>query len=187
MEFAAEHLDSCADCGRLIGVDSILERVPEFGRPLPDDAFFAANAESIMSAVLEEPLETRSSVRQPVDLAERRARGRRGTASRVRIVGTITAVAAAVALVASVSMLRDRGGAVPSVASVDPTSRDAVVSVDGFDVDELITSEDAWIIASYDILDVDVVAPGGTWEVEDLSDEDLDALEGVFGAAPSLG
>ena len=54
------------------------------------------------------------------------------------------ALAAAIALVASVTMLREGGESVPTVASVDSASESApveVVSVDAFDVDELMVVE----------------------------------------------
>lgn len=195
-ELVAAHVESCTACGVPSDVARpIVDGVRGLGAELPDDAFFAASAEQIMSAVRSEPSDARASAGAPVDLAERRGRSMRQASrpagrGRTRAMGAIAALAAAVALVASVALLRERGGAVPEVASVDApdaSGRIEVVSVDDIDVDELLASEDAWIIASYDIFDAEVAAPSRGWRVEDLSDDELDALEGVFGAAPSRG
>ncbi len=195
-ELVAAHLESCTACGvSSEAARPIVEGVRGLEAGLPDDAFFVASAEQVMSAVRAEPHGPRAPAGAVPGLAERRGRatgraarptGRR----RTRAAGAIAALAAAVALVASVAMLRDRGGSPPEVASVDtpPASgRVEVVSVDDIDVDELLESEDAWIIASYDIFDADGAAPSRGWTVEDLSDDELDALEGVFGGAPSRG
>lgn len=195
-ELVAAHLEACPACG--VSSDAarpIVEGVRGLGADLPDDAFFAASAEEILSAVRAEPRSARAPSGVALDLAERRARASRAASGatglrRTRVVGTIAALAAGVALVASVTVLRDRGESVPRVASVESPAAIGpveVVSVDDIDVDELLESEDAWIIASYDIFDAAVAAPSRGWKVEDLSDDELDALEGVFGAAPSRG
>lgn len=201
LEAAARHLETCSSCGMTeAGAESVVEGVRAIELELPDDAFFASSAADIMAAVRAEPAGDSNVVslgragaregRRAVDPGRRAGTPSRTRRSgRVRIAGGVAALAAGVVLFVTAYMLgggTTRPESQTAALSVD-ASQVAVVSVDDVDLDEIVSSDDAWLVASYDIFDLDLVDPNAGLDVEDLSDAELDALEGVFGSAPSLG
>lgn len=195
LESMALHLESCAVCGVADDASqSVIEGVRDLEAELPGDEFFSSMAGQIMEAVRTEPgLGRESTVRgglrrgsRASDFAHRSAGRRTPHPRRRRMVGGAAALAAGLALLVTSFLTGGR----PSGQQREPFSGStevASVSVVDIDVDELISSDDAWLIASYDIFDLGMVDSTDQVEVEKMSDSELDALEGIFGAAPSLG
>lgn len=185
------HLESCPECGMAeAAAQRIVEGVRGMEAPLPDDAFFENNAAQIMASVLAEPAEaTHRPAPRVVGIGERAgARSPARAPRRMRLVGGALAAAAAIAVFVTGFVLGNHPTSSPGVADVPIGARPTqVVSVEGIEIEELVASDDAWLVASYDIFDLDLADVNGGLQVEDLSDEELDALEGMFGSAPSLG
>lgn len=186
IESIAAHLESCAHCGVTEAAsEEIADGVRNLDAPIPNEVFFEKTADQIMSAVLAEPAEAPAPTgrRRPVS-----RRVRTWPRRRMVLAGSVAALAAGVALFVTIGGIDDRSReAVGPVAGVSPAAvPEEIVSVAGIDLDEITSSDDAWLIASYDIFDLEVADEGGTIRVEDMSDDELDALEGVFGSAPSL-
>lgn len=191
IDVIARHLESCPHCGMAdSAAERLLDGVRKIKVALPDDAFFENNASQIMASVLAEPVDaTRRPSGRVVDIGKRAAaRSPARAPRRKRLAGGALAAAAAIALFATAFVLGDLPGSSPRLADVRteavPTK---VVSVEEIDIEELVASDDGWLVASYDIFELDFEDVNGGLQVEDLSDDELDALEGMFGSAPSLG
>lgn len=186
MEAIAAHLESCPDCG-VADAGELLGAVAELAPPLPSEEFFAASADRVMAAVRREPvrIDAGSRSRRAPQVARPGAEPAR---RRMRLAGTALALAAGVALVVGVSLVDDSPKSNAPVARVETGQPAAVVvSVDGLGAAELAASEDAWLVASSDFFDLEPADTNGSWTVENLSDAELEALEGMFGSAPGLG
>jgi len=166
VEVLAAHLETCLSCGALQTREAAdLDRaLRTLGEPSPDDAFFRARHAEIMEAVRGE-----SRARPALRRAGRASRTeRRAGARRV----ALAAMAAGVALVIGVLLVRRDGTGVR-------VPHDQVVSVDEIDAAELADSEDAWLVARDDSFEPPFAdAPA----LEDLSDEELEALEALVGS-----
>ncbi len=191
----AAHLESCPDCGAMDHEEQrALEDVLARGQDVPGDASFEDSASRIMAAVQAEPEPRRRvpprrpasrEVAQSLRRSGRASRAVRAEPRRARLSGGVLALAAGVVLLVASVMLTGRPEPALRVVAVEPAV--AVVSVEGIDVRELAASDDAWLVARYDIFDLELGDTGGELAVEELSDDELDALEGAFGSAPSLG
>ncbi|MBM4267786.1 MAG: hypothetical protein FJ144_14445 [Deltaproteobacteria bacterium] len=171
----AAHLESCSACGALdAGAGGVLrEGLRDLAEPLPDEAFFAARLAATMDAVAEKRV---SSLRGPAG----RVAGE--PSRRAAVVGTIAA--GALLALGAIGLL-GRGSRTHELASTagdESEARVEVVSVDGVDADELAASEDAWLVARYDSLELELAGDVG---LEDLTDDELDVLEDVIGAPRS--
>jgi len=202
MESAAAHLESCPQCAIDDADRRMLAAVRDLDASRPPDAFFDESAERIMAAVRAEPAGRRETAppRAPTRrgerglFAERPARGRARPAARGRrrLVGTALAIAAGVALLVTVSLVGERpGDSGAPVARVEEEAPVVAVAsidrLDALDAADLAAAADAWLVASYDFFELEAADLGPAWDVEDLSDEELEALEAMFGPAPGLG
>ena len=173
MERASAHLESCQECGLCEPASApLLEEVRNLDAALPTESAFAASAEQIMAAIRAEPEAgwlTGGRWKARVGVAEsgRRpsgvSRGARPASRRRRLVGTVVALAAGIALILVVGPSPDRPLPRLQVAHVDVAPKIEVVSVGDVDPAELAASQDAWLLASYDIFALDIA--DSDWQV----------------------
>ena len=176
LEDAAAHLGGCPDCGGLETFETELRTaLQEAPAERPSAADLERDALAIMERVRAEParLAEHRAGRRPGADGERRSSRTRG--SFVRWAGAAAALAACLALLL-VEWRED-----------EPVlDRGPVLALDDVDASELAASDDAWLVASYDIFDLQASDVEDVLRVEDLSDDELDALEGMFGSAPNV-
>lgn len=178
-EWLARHLDACASCARadheavapLLDVLRALDRAD-----VPDDLFLAARRREILSAIGVEPSEPAPRRAWPSHAA-RQAQRRRRT-----VWAAVGALAASIALLLAVPRWRDQGVEVarPPVG-VPPPATEATSLVASLDPAELATADDAWLVASSNFLGLELDDPRERdRELNQLTDEELDEIEGVF-------
>lgn len=176
LEDAAAHLGGCPDCGGLETFETDLRTaLHEAPADLPSAADLERDALAIMELVRAEParLAEQRAARSRAAFGERRSRRARG--GFVRWTGAAAALAASLAL-----LLVEWREEAPVI------DRRPVLALDDVDASELAASDDAWLVASYDIFDLQASDVEDVLRVEDLSDDELDALEGMFGSAPNV-
>lgn len=177
-EWVAAHLDACPACS-LAGdpaAASLLGALRALGEAdAPDDAFFAERRAAIMARVLE------------TDAAGRTSRGRRQgverAATRRRWMPVALALAAGLALVLATTLRRAPGPERPAVAPQDASEVEVELPDAGALPD--VAAEDVWAAAGDDpLLELATATDRSLRDLRDLTDEELDEIEGLLLSVP---
>lgn len=193
LESAMAHFETCERCGlRNAMVGEILDRLGGTSLEAPEDDL-AESLNRVMGAIRAEPTEMATADLQkyrerrdarrevPSSIAKRPAQG---PGRLVAGFALAASVAILVTVVWSTLSLRDED----RVAALEMQENAAVALVpENVDIDELAQSEDAWLIASTADLSLGFGERESQWHVEELSNDELDSLEGLWGTTPGLG
>ena len=193
LEEAFAHFESCDRCGlQNSRTQEILGAVAREKPELPEDQVLSASLDQVMqlirsdSVALEEAPQRRSS---PA-LANSRRRGTpipRARGPRTARIAVGFALAASVAIFVTAFLGSRPFPAGDSVAvregAVPPAEIVAFEAVGGA---ELSQSDDAWLLASAPDFGLGFEEEEQGWQVEELSNDELDSLEGLLGSAPGL-
>ena len=188
LDWAATHLDRCPRCQRAddAAAAPLLAALREGSDlDLPADDVFAESRAAVLGAIhaastAGETAESgrrspRAGVSRPPAAAPARRMARRWRA----VAG---ALAAGLVLVVAGALLRAPDERL-AANSARPAAQDAETPADE-DLGAIVADDDAWVVASNDLLGLDPSPPSGDRSLPALSDEELDEVEGVFVSMP---
>jgi hypothetical protein len=187
LEWAATHLDRCARCARADDAAAApLLAALRAGSDLdlPADDVFAESRAAVLGTILAGS--TAGAVRESGRRSPRSGALRppaaapaRRTARSWRAVAG--ALAAGLVLLVAGALLRAPDERL-AAKFARPAAQDAAIPTDE-DLGAIVADDDAWVVASNDLLGLDN-PPAGDRSLPALSDEELDEVEGVFVSMP---
>ena len=188
IEWLAQHLERCTSCSLADAATGLLLaslRSLDDPSETPDEQVFAVRREAILAAIQAEAEPERGGAgaqregRRSGDRAQRVGAAHPYGSAR-RWLPAVLAFAAGIALVVTVAGLRERQRLARDDAAV---RRETPEVVAGLDVAELADADDAWVLASGEVMTIELPASGSR-PFGELSDEELDEIEGVFVSVP---
>ena len=193
LEAAFAHFESCDQCGlQSLRTQEILGAVAREKPGVPDDQVLSTSLDQVMQLIRSDSVaaEATPQRRSSPGLANSRRRVTsipRARGPRTAGIAVGLALAASVAIFVTTFLGRSPFPAVDSVAvreaNVPPVEIVAVEAIGGA---ELSQSDDAWLLARAPDFGLGFEEEEQGWQVEELSNDELDSLEGLLGTAPGL-